>query len=102
MNPYKLVGWLGLAIAIIGAFVEIPYSGMLLVLLGLIGGFAIAAEDHVRVLVSALVLSQLSGVLMNIPEIGIYLASIFQGAGTFAAGASIMIISRNIWRRYKP
>jgi hypothetical protein len=43
VNPYKLVGWLGLAIAIIGAFVEIPYSGLLLVLLGLIGGFAIAA-----------------------------------------------------------
>ena len=102
VNPYKLVGWLGLAIAIIGAFVEIPYSGMLLVLLGLIGGFAIAAEDHVRVLVSALVLTSLSGVLMNIPEVGRYLTAIFSALGTFAAGASIMIISRNIWRRYKP
>ena len=102
VNPYKLVGWLGLAIAIIGAFVEIPYSGLLLVLLGLIGGFAIAAEDHVRVLVSALVLTSLSGVLMNIPEVGRYLTAIFSAAGTFAAGASIMIIARNIWRRYKP
>ena len=102
MNPFKIVGWVGLAIALIGAFTEIPYAGLILVLLGIVGGFAIAAEDHVRVLVSALVLTSLSGVLMNIPEIGQYLTSIFSALGTFAAGAALMIISRNIWRRYKP
>src|SRR5262245_5837212 len=102
VNPFKVIGWLGMAIAVIGAFVEFQYQGLLLVLLGLIGGYAIAAEDHVRVLVSALVLSQLAGVLMNIPEIGHYLTAIFSGAGLFAAGASITIITRNIWRRYKP
>ena len=78
MNPFKIIGWVALAIAVIGAFVEIPYAGLLLVLLGLAGGFAIAAEDHVRVLVSALVLTSLSRVLMNIPEIGQYLTSIFR------------------------
>ena len=102
VNPFKIVGWVGLAIAIIGAFAPFEYMNLLLVLLGLIGGVAIAAEDHVRVLVSALVLTSLSGVLMSIPEIGTYLTSIFSAAGTFAAGASIMIIARNIWRRYKP
>jgi len=102
VNPFKIVGWLGLAIAVIGAFVEIPYAGLLLVVLGLVAGYAMAAEDHVRVLVSALVLASLSGVLMNIPEIGQYLTSIFSAAGTFAAGAALMIISRNIWKRYKP
>ena len=78
--------------SIIGAFVEIPYAGLLLVLLGLIGGFAIAAEDHVRVLVSALVLTGLSGVLMNIPEVGQYLTAIFSAVGTFAAGASMAVL----------
>jgi hypothetical protein len=102
VNPFKIVGWLGIAIAVIGAFVEIPYAGLLLVLLGLIGGYAMAAEDHVRVLVSALVLAALSGVLTNIPEIGSYLTSIYSAAGTFAAGAALMIITRNVWRRYKP
>jgi|SRR6187431_3201107 hypothetical protein len=102
VNPFKIVGWVGLAIAIIGAFAPFEYMNLLLVLLGLIGGIAIAAEDHVRVLVSALVLTSLSGVLTNIPEIGTYLTSIFSNAGTFAAGAAIMIIARNIWRRYKP
>ena len=102
MNPFKIVGWVAIAIAIIGAFVEVPYGEVILVLLGLVAGFAIAAEDHVRVLVSALVLTSLSGVLTNIPEIGTYLASIFGAAGTFAAAVALMIVARNIWRRYKP
>ena len=102
MNPFKIVGWVAIAIAVLGAFVEIPYAGTLLVLLGLVAGYAIAAEDHVRVLVTALVLTSLSGVLMNIPEIGPYLTSIFSAAGTFAAGAALMIVTRNIWRRFKP
>ena len=63
---------------------------------------AIAGEDHVRVLVSALVLGSLAGALGNIPEVGMYLAKILGAAGTFAAGAALMIISRNIWKRYKP
>jgi hypothetical protein len=102
VNPFKIVGWVAIAIAIIGAFVEIPYAGLLLVLLGLAAGYAIAAEDHVRVLVSALVLTSLAGVLMNLPEIGTYLTSIFSAVGTFAAGAALMIVTRNVWRRYKP
>ena len=103
MNPFKIVGWVGLAIAIIGAFVpEFEYANPILVLLGLVGGVAIATEDHVRVLVSALVLTALSGVLTHIPAVGSYLSGIFGYIGVFAAGASIMIISRNIWRRYKP
>jgi hypothetical protein len=102
VNPFKIVGWIGLAIAVLGAFVDIPYAGLLLVLLGLVAGYAIAAEDHVRVLVTALVLNSLSGVLMNIPELGTYLTSIFSAIGTLAAGAALTIISRNLWRRYKP
>jgi hypothetical protein len=102
VNPFKIVGWVAIAIAVLGAFVEIPYAGMLLVLLGLVAGYAMAAEDHVRVLVSALVLTSLSGVLMNIPELGQYLTSIFSAAGTFAAGAALMIVACNVWKRYKP
>lgn len=102
MNPFKIVGWVAIAICIVGAFIDIPYAGFILVVLGLVGGFAMASEDHVRVLVSALVLVGLSNQLMAVPEIGSYLTSIFTAVGTFAAGAALMIISRNIWRRYKP
>ena len=102
VNPFKIIGWVAIAIAIVGAFVDIPYAGVLLILLGIVGGYAVAAEDHVRVLVTALVLNALSGQLMLIPEIGEYLTKIFSAAGVFVAGAALMIISRNIWKRYKP
>jgi hypothetical protein len=102
VNPFKIIGWVGIAIAIVSAFTEIPYAETILVLLGLVGGYAMAAEDHVRVLVTALVLTGLSHVLSNIPEIGGYLADIYQGAGVFVAGAAMTIITRNAWRRYKP
>ena len=102
MNAFKIAGWLAVAIAVVGAFTDIPYAGLILVLLGLIIGYAVAAEDHVRVLVTALVLTSLSGVLMNIPSIGEYLTSIFSAFGTTAAGAALMIVSRNMWRRFKP
>ena len=74
MNPFKLIGWAAIAIAVLSGFVEIPYAGALLVVLGLVSGVPIAAEDHVRVLATALVLASLSGVLGNIPEAGMYLA----------------------------
>lgn len=102
MNPFKIVGWVAIAIAVLGAFVEIPYANVLLVLAGLVAGYAVAAEDHVRVLVTALVLASLSGVLIVIPGIGSYLTSIFSALGTFVAGGALMIVSRNIWRRFKP
>jgi hypothetical protein len=102
VNPFKLIGWAAIAIAVVGAFVDVPYAGAILVVLGLVAGVSIVAEDHVRVLVSALVLGALSGVLGNIPEVGMYLAKILGAAGTFAAGAALTIISRNIWNRYKP
>ena len=88
MNPFKIIGWVGLAIAVVDAFIDggIPHGGLLLLLLGLAG-----------------VLTGLSGVFAQyLPEVGGYLTSIFSSLGTFAAGAAFTIISRNIWRRYKP
>lgn len=102
MNPFKILGWVAIAIAVIGAFVDIPQSGLILLLLGIVGGYAVAAEDHVRVLVTALILNQLSGALMLIPEAGEYLARIFTSYGTAVAGAALMIVTRNVWRRFKP
>lgn len=102
MNVTKIAGWIGLLVAVLGAFMEVPYSGALLVVLGLVIGFGIAGEDHVRVLVTALVLATLSGVLSEIPQIGEYLAKIFGSFGTLTAGAALMIISRNVYNRFKP
>ena len=102
MNPFKIIGWAGIAIAVIGAFVDIPYAELLLVVLGLAAGIPVATEDSTRVIVTALALAGLSGVFMHIPEVGVYLTKIFDAGGTFVAGAAMTIISRNVWNRFKP
>ncbi|MGQ0384733.1 MAG: hypothetical protein ACT4UP_08655 [Gammaproteobacteria bacterium] len=102
MNPFKIMGLVGLAICVIGAFVEIPYASLILLLLGLVIGISIAVEDSVRVIVTALALATLSGVFMHVPSVGEYLVKIFGAAGTLAAGGSLTVISRNMWNRFKP
>jgi len=103
VNPFKLIGWAALAICVVGAFMEIPYAGLLLLLLGLVVGVSIATEDSVRVIVTALALAGLSGVFMNnIPEVGGYLTKIASAGGTFVAGGAMTLIARNVWNRFKP
>jgi hypothetical protein len=102
MSIIKILGIISVLLAIVGAFVAIPYLAAILVVLGLIGGASIAAEDHVRVIVTALALNSLAGVLSNIPEIGHYLTSIVANLGLMVAGGAITIILCNIYRRFKP
>jgi len=102
MNAKKIVGLLGLLVAIVGAFWTIPYAAAILVVIGLVAGIGIAAEDHVRVIVSAIALATLSGALTPIPAVGPYLAAILSNVSMVTAGAALMIIILNIYRRFKP
>lgn len=102
MSATKIAGLIGLLLAVVAAFVDVPYAGAALVLIGAFVGWAIAAEDHVRVIVSAVALAGLSGVLREIPQAGDYLASIYGNVSQVTAGAALMIISCNIYRRFKP
>lgn len=101
MNIQKIVGWIAVALAVIGAFVAIPYLAAILLVAGLVFGFAIK-DEQVRVLVSALVLSALANAFDALPEVGSYLTTIFASIGVFAAGAALMIISRNLVNRLMP
>ena len=102
MNPFKLIGWIAIALAVISPFINFDYMGLILLLLGLAVGLSIATEDSVRVMVTALVLASLSVVFNNIPEIGGHIAQIFGAVGVFAAGAAMTLITRNVWNRFKP
>ena len=102
MNPFKLMAWAAIALAVVGVFVEIPYLPLLLLLLGLVVGISIATEDSVRVMVTALALASLSGVFRHIPDAGDYIARIFGAVGVFVAGGAMTLIVRNAWNRFKP
>jgi hypothetical protein len=102
MNLQKIAGLLGIALAIVGAFVAIPYGAAILLILGLVVGVSIVPEHHVRVMVSALVLNGLAHVFDAIPGLGSYLTTIFANIGVLAAGGAFMIILRNLYARFKP
>ena len=102
MNVQKILGIVGVLVAIVGAFVAIPYIGLILLVLGLIIGYSIVGEHHVRVIVSAIALSMFAGAFSAVPTVGTYLQSIVANLGGLAAGAALSIILINIFNRFKP
>jgi hypothetical protein len=102
MTYQKILGLVALAVSIVGAFVTIPYIGLILLVIGLIVGFSIAGEHHVRVIVSAIALSMFAGAFSTVPSVGSYLQSIVANIGGLAAGAALSIILMNIYNRFKP
>jgi hypothetical protein len=103
MNVQKIVVLIALVVALVAAFTTaIPYTALILAVLGAIVGFSIVPEEHVRVLVSALVLRYLVDTFGTIPTAGEYVTAIIGNVATVAAGAALMIVFRNIYNRAKP
>ena len=102
MTVEKIVGLIGIAIAILSAFVTIPHVFTILVVAGLIVGFSIAKADHVRLILTALALFLFAPNFGTAPVVGKYLASIMMSGGYMAMGASLMAILRNIYERFAP
>jgi len=98
----KIVGLIGIALAIVAAFVAIPHIDLVLLVAGLVVGWSIAREDHVRVIVSAMALMGFAHLFGSVPEVGQYLSAILANAGLLAAGAALMIILRNVYSRFAP
>jgi hypothetical protein len=102
MNTEKIVGIIGVAVAIVGAFVAIPQMATVLLVAGLIVGVFVIGDHHVRVMVTALVLTGLARTFDAVPAIGTYISGILANIGVLVVGASVMIILRNIYARLKP
>lgn len=103
MNATKIVGLIGVLVAIVGAFVAIPYAAAILLIIGLFVGLSIIPDHHVRVIVSALALTGLAHMFSDaLPQVGSYLSTIVSNLGVLAAGGALMIIFRNMYARFKP
>ena len=104
MNAKKITLWIGLAIAIVGAFVTIPYAALVLLIGGLVFGLWIEGETQVRAMVSAFVLSSFADAFTkafadSAPAIGTHLTGIVSNLGALTAGVALMIVFRNIYAR---
>mgnify|MGYP001287850799 FL=1 len=102
MHAQQIVGLIGVLLAIVAAFVTVPYAAAILLIFGLFIGLSIIPDHHVRVMVSALVLAGLSHTFDAIPQVGSYLSTILSNFGVLVAGGAIMIILRNMYARFKP
>jgi len=96
----RIGGALGLVVAIVGAFVAIPFAALILLVLGLVAGWGYAADAHVRVIVSAVALPVMADAFNAVPVAGSYLAAIVTNIGAIAVGAALCIMLRNIYRRF--
>lgn len=99
MNTYKIVGIIGLLIAIVAAFTKIPYAMELLAIAGIIVAIRIAVEDSVRVIVSAIAMPVIAGLFNGLPTAGTYVTSILMNLGYLIGGAALLIILRNVYNR---
>jgi hypothetical protein len=102
VTVYKIVGLLGVLLAVVAAFVNVPYSEPLLAVAGVVVGLSVAGEHHVRVIVSALALHTVASTFNGIPGAGGSITAILGNFGTLAAGAALLIIVRNMYERLKP
>jgi MFS-type transporter involved in bile tolerance (Atg22 family) len=103
MNAEKILGLLVLALSIVGGFVVIPYAGLTLVVLGLALGSVVDREGSLRIMATAIVLTgAASHTLDAIPAVGAQLSGIVAGLAAMSAGASITLVARNMWMRFKP
>ena len=88
----QILGWGSLAIAVITGFVSIPYALLVLLIIGLIGGFMNPLEDAASrgaIYVLAAALPAIANNLDQIPAIGMYLNTILDNVAVMLAGMAI-------------
>tara|TARA_B100000029_G_C17473635_1_gene922885 strand:+ start:128 stop:430 length:303 start_codon:yes stop_codon:yes gene_type:complete len=91
-----------LVVAVIAAIVEIPYTGLALLALGLVSGYLNPAEEimeRTAYLIAAVAAPVAADNLDLIPAIGSYLNAIIDGIAIGAAGMWISSFSRGLVSR---
>ena len=105
MNLDKYLTALILAVALIAAIVEVPYSSLALLLLGLGSGFMNSIDDimeRTAYLLVAIAAPAVSDNLDLIPAVGTYLNAIIDGIAIAAAGIWIASFSTALVSRVMP
>ena len=93
MGVDKIVKLVGVIVAIVAAFVSFDYSGAVVAILGIAGGWFIAADDRSRFLIAAVALGVAHAGLDAIPAVGPHLTTALGGLSSlFMAGAATVVV----------
>jgi hypothetical protein len=86
----KLVGVLvALVAGVIGGF---AYSALLIVILGVVGGWFIAKDERSRFLIATVTLLAVQGSLGVIPEVGGFISGALGGLAALFSAAAVTVI----------
>ena len=102
MDSDRILMLLLLIVAVIAAIVEIPYTGLALLALGLVSGFLNPVDDimeRTAYLVAAVAAPVAADNLDLIPAVGSYLNAIIDGIAIGAAGMWISSFTRGLVSR---
>ena len=96
----KLVGVLvAVGAALMGGF---PYSDLVVVLLGVAGGYFIVEDDRSRFLIAVVALALVQGSLGAIPAVGGFLTMALGGLSSLFNAAAAAVIVLGTIERLKP
>ncbi|MEE2708353.1 MAG: hypothetical protein VYA69_02015 [Gemmatimonadota bacterium] len=96
----RIVCYLGLALAVIGAFAAIPSAALIFAVLGVIYGWlAIAEEETTGFLVFVLGLTAVSGGIDAIQVLGGYVNAILGNVGALLTAAAVSVVVKSIISR---
>ena len=102
MDSDRILMLLLIIVAVIAAIVDIPFTGLALLVLGLVSGFLNPAEEimeRTAYLVAAVLAPAAANNLDLIPAVGSYLNAIIDGIAIGAAGMWISSFTRGLVAR---
>jgi len=103
MGIDKIVKLVGVIVAIVaGLMGGFQYSELVVVILGIAGGWFIAEDDRLRFLVATLALIAVHGALGPIPAVGQYLTMALGGLSALFNAAAATVIVLGTVDRLKP
>lgn len=93
MSPVKIIRWIAVALAVVAAFVAVPYAVLIMVILGALLGFmGVSKEERVAYLVAAVALAQVATVFGVIPAVGAYISDIMSNLSTILNGGAAAVL----------
>ncbi len=92
MSGGNIIKLVGLAVAIVAGLVTIPQSALAIAVLGLVGGYFVAANDRVQFLVATIALVTVAASLGAIPAVGMYLTAVLTSLSAWFSAAAVTVI----------
>ena len=93
MDTIKIIRIVAMAIAVIAAFIEIPYIALAFIVLGLAVGFmGVPEERRLIYMVTAVTLALVVDSLGPIPAVGEYLTAILSNVSTIVNAGALAVI----------